>query len=167
MPATLYVHVTWTTRDRRPLIDVETADLLKRLLPRIAERRGATLLELGMVQDHVHGLLRLPPVLDIPRLMQGLKGASSRVVNRDLGRAGNGRLLWASDYDMRSVSPRALDVARRYVASQGERHPLDRVDQSRPDRPGSAVGCAPDGALATPDGCASRRDAPVDAEPGL
>ena len=104
MPATIYAHVTWTTRERRPLIDHEAAGLLTRLLPRIARRHGATLLELGMVRDHVHVILLLPPVLDVPRLMQGLKGASSRIVNRDHGRAGPAKLLWANDYDMRSVS---------------------------------------------------------------
>ena len=127
MPATIYVHATWTTRERRPLLDAESADLIRRLLPRVASRHGARLLELGIVRDHVHVILLLPAVLDVPRLMQGLKGASSRIVNRDLGRVGVGKLLWANDYDLRSVSPRALDAARRYVARQGKRHPLDRV----------------------------------------
>ncbi len=98
MPVHLYVHLTWTTLRRLPL------------------------LELGIVSNHVHAILQLPPVIDIPRLVQGLKGASARIANRD-GLMPRARLRWADGYDLRSVSVRQLEDARRYVRTQAEHHP--------------------------------------------
>src|SRR5207249_3752076 len=78
VPVRLYVHLTWTTLQRQPLINHGVADFLRRFLPREAKRHGARLLASGVVADHVHVVLQLPPVTNIPRLIQGLKGASAR-----------------------------------------------------------------------------------------
>src|SRR5881296_3826002 len=82
VPVRLYVHLTWTTLQRQPLINHGVADFLRRFLRREAKRHGARLLASGIVADHVHVVLQLPPVTN-PRLIQGLKGASARLANRD------------------------------------------------------------------------------------
>ncbi|MEE8115854.1 MAG: IS200/IS605 family transposase [Gemmatimonadales bacterium] len=130
MPVTLYAHLTWTTLRREPLIDKAIEEFLRRFLPHAARRHGADVLAAGIVNDHLHLLIMLPPVIDIPRLVQGLKGASARVANRD-GIARAEKLRWASGYDLRSVSPRAVPAARRYIESQPHRHPLSRTGPAR------------------------------------
>src|SRR5438093_7343740 len=55
VPVRLYVHLTWTTLQRQPLINHGVADFLRRFLPREAKRHGARLLASGIVADHVHG----------------------------------------------------------------------------------------------------------------
>ena len=127
MPVTIYAHLTWTTHQRDPTIDAAGAEFLERFLPATATRYGATVIKAGIVSDHVHLLLLLPPVIDIPRLVQGLKGASARIINRERVIAGK-KLRWATGYDLRSVSPRAAGKVREYVASQARRHPHVRID---------------------------------------
>jgi REP element-mobilizing transposase RayT len=126
MPSTIYAHLTWTTFRREALIDEAGARFLRRFLPAVARRYGTDVDAMGIVNDHIHLLLVLPPVIDIPRLVQGLKGASARIANRD-GIVTGEKLRWASGYDLRSVSPQAAARVRRYVEAQGSRHPLDRV----------------------------------------
>jgi putative transposase len=92
------------------------------MLPEIARRHGTRVIELGIVQNHVHMVLELPPRLDIARLVQGLKGASARIANRD-GVMTRARLRWADGYDLRSLGVRDLKRAIRYVRTQQERHP--------------------------------------------
>src|SRR5947208_13650999 len=82
VPVRLYVHLTWTTLQRQPLINHGVADFLRRFLPREATRHGARLLASGVVAHHVRLVLPLPPVTHIPRLIQRLKGASSRLHTR-------------------------------------------------------------------------------------
>ncbi|MBI4420035.1 MAG: IS200/IS605 family transposase, partial [Gemmatimonadetes bacterium] len=127
MPVVFYAHLTWTTLARAPLIDAPVAAFLQRFVPAQAQRFGAQVLEIGIVRDHVHVLLHLAPSCPVAQLVQGLKGASARIVNRDGIAPPGRRLRWDRGYDLRSVSPQALAAACNYVRRQAERHPLDRV----------------------------------------
>ena len=122
MPVRLYAHLSWTTFGRLPLIDSTTADFLRTFLPAQSQRHGSRVLALGIVRDHVHLILELPPAFDVPRLVQGLKGASARIANRD-GIARHESLRWAQGYDFRSVGPRQLRAAVEYVRGQALHHP--------------------------------------------
>src|SRR5207249_3649343 len=113
MPVRVYVHLTWTTLQRQPLINA-VAGFLRRFLPKEAQRHGARVLEAGIVADHVHLVLQLLPVINIPRLVQGLKGASARLVNRD------------------GLTPRTVI---EYVGRQSQRHPEFAIDQRPSGRP--------------------------------
>jgi REP element-mobilizing transposase RayT len=130
MPVRIYAHLSWTTFARLPLIDERAAAFLCRFLLAEATRHGARTIEIGVVRDHVHMLLELPAAFDVPRMVQGLKGASARLANRD-GFAGHHSLQWAPGYDLRSVGLTQLrDVAedvRGQEARHGIPHPSGRV----------------------------------------
>src|SRR2546430_10635332 len=63
MPVRVYVHLTWTTLQRQPLINAEVAGFLRRFLPKEAQRHGARVLEAGIGPGPVHPPLppRPPP----------------------------------------------------------------------------------------------------------
>ena len=138
MPVRLYALLTWTTLRRLPLIHEGAAAFLRRALPEISRRHGTRVIEVGIVRNHVHLIVELPPRLDIPRLVQGLKGASARIANRD-GLMPRARLRWAEGYDLRSLGVRDLRRAIEYVRRQGERHPELALDDPRAESPGSAL----------------------------
>jgi putative transposase len=131
MPVRVYVHLTWTTLRRLPLLNPEVARFLERFVRQEATRHGARVLGMGIVSNHVHAIVQLPPVIDIPRLVQGLKGASARIANRD-GLMPRARLRWADGYDLRSVGVRQLADALRYVREQAEHHPDLAIRPSGP-----------------------------------
>ena len=126
MPFLLYALITWTTRERAPLITDRVKTFLEKTVPQIARKHGVKVLELGIVDDHVHALVRLPARFDTPRLAQALKGTTARLANRDGIARTSEELRWASGYDFRSVGPRALTDARDYLRSQLQKH-RDRV----------------------------------------
>jgi len=155
MPVRLYALLTWTTLGRLPLINEGAARFLRRMLPAIAHRHGTRVLELGIVRDHVHLVVELPPRPDVPRLVQGLKGASARIANRD-GLMPRAKLRWANGYDLRSVGVRDLRPTIRYVRSQNSRHPELALGDSPAESPGSAF-CEPrKGALPAERGLSGR-----------
>ena len=122
MPVRIFAHLTWTTFARLPLVDRPVADFLRRFLLGEANRHGARVVEVGILCDHVHLILELPATFDVPRLVQGLKGASARIANRE-GVAPKESLRWAQGYDLRSVGPGQLRSAVAYVRGQDHRHP--------------------------------------------
>jgi putative transposase len=121
MPVRIYAHLSWTTWGRLPLIDQSVAEFLQRFLLAEAKRHGARVIEIGVVPDHVHLLLELPPAYDVPRLVQGLKGASARLANRD-GFSRNKSLRWEPGYDLRSVGIKQLPQVANYVRLQELKH---------------------------------------------
>jgi|SRR6266550_2935775 len=127
MPVRLYGLLTWTTLRRLPLIHARVAEFLCRILPKIADRHACRVVEIGIVSNHVHLLIELSPRPDVPRLVQGLKGASARIANRD-GYMPRARLQWASGYDFRSIGVRDLPRVIEYVRNQATRHPELEVD---------------------------------------
>ena len=138
VPITLFALLTWTTRDRAPLIDAAGAAFLRAFLPKAAELSRAKVVAVGVVQNHVHLLLHLDALVDIPRLVQRLKGESARIANRDRVLE-NARLRWAKGYDLRSVSPRAVPAAQAYLARQAVRHPGLAIPPGNGDQAGVAA----------------------------
>lgn len=128
----LYAHIVWTTKHRAPLIDLRVARFLDRFLRAVARQERALILELGLVDDHIHLLIRHHPLTHIPKLLQRLKGASSNVASRERH---SDTLLWARGYAIGSVSRLALNTARAYVRDQPLRHPEHRIAGWSPEEP--------------------------------
>jgi len=120
MPVRIYARLSWTTWARLPLVDESVAGFLLRFLLAEAKRHGARVIEIGVVPN-VHLLLQLPPAYDVPRLVQGLKGASARLANRD-GFSQNKSLRWETGYDLQSVGIKQLPQVANYVRLQELKH---------------------------------------------
>jgi len=117
----IYAHVVWTTRNRAPLIDLRIARFLDRFLRDVARQERALVLEAGIVQNHLHLLIRQHPTTNLPHLLQRLKGGSAIVADKE--RHASVPLRWARGYAIDSVSRHNLANARSYVRDQPGRHP--------------------------------------------
>ena len=120
MPTLLLALLTWTTWGRTALIRPAHAAALAGLLPKLAEKGGAELVELAVVPTHVHTVVRLLPRCDVSRLVQYLKGGSALLLNRLID--GRGRIRWSEGYDLRSTDTASLPRLRRYLDNQGRYH---------------------------------------------
>jgi putative transposase len=119
----LYVHVVWTTRDRRSLISARVARFLTGFLRGVARQEGAQVLEIGLAADHVHLLVRLDVTTRLPRLVQRWKGGSAAVARQEGQGSPGTPLRWSKGYAIQSVSPRALPAVRAYLRAQAQHHP--------------------------------------------
>ena len=142
MPVHFYAHIVWTTLDRQPMIGPPMAAFLERFLPAEAKRHRARIIALGIVSDHVHMLVELPAMFDLPRMVQGLKGGSSRLAREEPGLEVCG-LSWATGYTARSVSPGSLKRVTNYLRAQGRRHPAAAIVRHGTGVPSSVLQDAP------------------------
>jgi REP element-mobilizing transposase RayT len=122
----LYIHLVWTTRRRERLIDRDLARFLCRFLRAMARKERAYVLEIGMVQTHVHLLGRVHPTVPVSQLVKRLKGASSAVAAQE-GLGSQGRLYWAKGYAVHSVSTGALERVRHYLRQQSAHHAAEAI----------------------------------------
>ncbi|HEY3269519.1 MAG TPA: IS200/IS605 family transposase [Armatimonadota bacterium] len=115
----VYVHFVWATAQRQPLLGEAARAAVFRCVAAEAAKLGCEVLAIGGVEHHVHVLLRTPPLVDLPRLAQQMKGVSSHVARSLPGGAGFG---WQDGYAALSVSPNHVGRVRDYVCRQAERH---------------------------------------------
>ncbi len=121
------IHCVWTTRNRRRLIDATMADMLCPLIRNVAEQEKAAVLGIGMVQTHVHLLVRLHPTTAVSRLLQRIKGGSALLVTRQLELPESRALKWSKGYSMESVGARAIDNVMAYLRDQPDHHPQEAI----------------------------------------
>jgi putative transposase len=131
----IFLHLTWTTRYREPLIDREVAKYRSGYFAEVATQERALPMATGIVADHVHLLVRAHPTMMLPRLMQRLKGSSEVAVRGELGTT----IAWAKGYSVRSVSLRAVEAATSYVRQQ-ERRDAELVPRASAQRLKSLLG---------------------------
>jgi putative transposase len=120
----IYLHIVWTTLDRHPSLDRRAAAFLAALLARVAGEERAIVHRLGIVQTHVHVLVRVHPKTDLPRLVQRFKGSSATIGRKQ----GHMEVRWASGYSIESVSVRALPQVSQYIATQHLHHPSEAIE---------------------------------------
>jgi len=107
------------------MIDAATRSFLEEFFKKTASRQDVEIVELAMLKTHVHMVVRTPPRIDLPRLVQFFKGGSSYAASRQpdnvLG------LRWAPEYSATTVGPRQLETVRQYLRNQPNHHPGEAI----------------------------------------
>ena len=117
-------HVVWCPKYRRPVIvdDPRYGNVdsrLKAIITDACEERGAELIEMETMPDHVHLLVGVDPQFGIHRLVKLIKGRSSRLLRQEFPSL-KSRLptLWTNSYFVATVGGAPLHVIKQYVANQ-------------------------------------------------
>jgi putative transposase len=115
-------HVVWCPKYRRPVIGGRMEARLKEVIAEVIAEKGAWLIEMETMPDHVHLLVEVDPQLGIHRLVKAIKGRSSRVLCQEFPWL-RSRLptLWTNSYFVATVGGAPLSVIKRYVENQKSR----------------------------------------------
>ena len=96
---------------------------LKDTLLEVAEKYGMRIHAIGLMPDHVHLFVELPPKLSVSQALQYFKGTSSRKIFEKFQgfrfRFPNGN-FWSRGNFFRSVGSVTADVVKYYVEHQEE-----------------------------------------------
>ena len=123
----LKVHLVCVTKYRDENFAEEELALLETVFNDVAKKMNMQILELNGEQEHIHAVIEYPPKLSVSKIVNALKGVSSR----RYGQAGfkkprNGKALWSPSYFAVSVGGAPIEVLIEYVKNQ-----------SRPKRTGA------------------------------
>ncbi len=88
----------------------------------ICEQFEAELVEFEGERDHVHLLVQYPPKLALSKLVNSLKGVSSRVLRKqfkkDIEKYYWKGVLWSPSYFAGSCGGAPIDIVRKYIENQ-------------------------------------------------
>ncbi len=107
------------------MINEPTKSFLDDYFKKTAARQEVQIVDVEILRTHVHMVVRTPPRIDLPRLVQSFKGGSSHAASRLPGNVLG--LRWAPEYSATSVGPRQLDTVREYLRRQANHHPGEAV----------------------------------------
>ena len=115
-------HVVWCPKYRRRVLGGGIEERLKQLIGEVVEEKGAWLVDVEVVPDHVRLLVEVDPQLGIHKLVKAIKGRSSRVLRQEFPSL-RSKLptLWTNSYFVATVGAAPPEVVERYVENQKNR----------------------------------------------
>ncbi len=116
----IWLHLTWGTLERRPLLCRSAAVKASAFLSQYAAEKGLYMKTNYVNADHVHVLVDLPTHLCVEEAAHLLKGASSHWINES--NLVQGKFGWGRGYGAFSVSHSGVGEVARYIAAQEQHH---------------------------------------------
>ena len=111
-------HIIWCPKYRRRVLGGPVEARLKEIIFGVVADVGAEVIEVEVMPDHVHLLVEVRPVVPLSKLVQKLKGRSSRQLRTELPPLRRLPALWSPSWFVSTVGGAPLEVVRRYVENQ-------------------------------------------------
>ena len=131
-------HFVWITKYRKPVLTGAVGLRLRDLVREICRTHDIEILQGAISSDHVHVLLSCPPNMSPSKIMQYIKGKSSRKLMmefRHIQKQYWGRHLWARGYFVASSGNVTDEAIMEYIRHQDEGEPGDGGDKFQVTNP--------------------------------
>jgi REP element-mobilizing transposase RayT len=123
MPQSLskvYVHITFSTKNRQHLIDDNIKNALFEYIGGICKGLDCNPLKIGGYHDHIHVICMLSRKIAQMTLLEELKKQSSKWIKTKDQTYSD--FYWQSGYGIFSVNPTEIDLVVNYIMNQEEHH---------------------------------------------
>jgi len=117
----LHVHLVFVTKCRRDALSELALRDLSHIFARICRDFEAELVECNGEDDHVHLLIVCPPKVALSKLVNSLKGVSSRLLRErrpEVKGRYRGSVLWSPSCFAASCGGAPLSIIAEYVQNQ-------------------------------------------------
>ena len=118
-------HIVWTTKYRYRVIVGKIAERARKLVIQSCNSMNVNIIKGSIGKEHIHLLVSCPPSLSVSKLVQQLKGKTSRTLQiefKELRKRYLGRHLWASGYFCRSVGTVTRNIIKEYIENQEDEY---------------------------------------------
>ena len=116
----IIVHAVFSTKNREPLLATAVRNDLFAYIVGILNSLDCITLAINGTEDHVHGLMVMSKTISLSKMMEEMKGGSSRWLNSHA--TTKGRFAWQAGYGAFSVSESQASKVINYIEGQEEHH---------------------------------------------
>jgi len=118
----MHVHLVFVTKYRKVCFSKRVLTQLNSIFQSVCLDFNAELVEFNGEGDHVHLLINYPPQIAISKIVNSLKGVSSRMIRKEkypeIQKKLWGDSLWTSSYFAGSCGGAALEIVKQYIEQQ-------------------------------------------------
>ena len=125
------VHIVWITKYRKRVLYGQVAERARELIREVCRGHEVEIISGHVGKEHVHLLVSLPPYISISKLVQYIKGKSSRKLLQEfklLSKQFWGQHLWGRGYFVASSGNVTDEVIKEYIESQDEGETFNNDD---------------------------------------
>ena len=116
-------HIVWITKYRKKILKDDIAHRLRDIIRQICSTEKVDILKGAIGADHIHLMLSIPPYVAVSRIVQHLKGESSRKLQMEFPQLQKqfwGQHFWAIGYFCTTTGTVTEGVIRKYIEEQGK-----------------------------------------------
>jgi putative transposase len=113
--------LVFVTKYRYKVLDSDAIEQLSEIFAKVCSDFEAELVEVDGEEDHVHLLVNYPAKVAVSKLVNSLKGVSSRMLRKvrpDLKRRYYKDVLWSPSYFASSCGGVPISIIRQYIENQ-------------------------------------------------
>jgi REP-associated tyrosine transposase len=118
----LHAHLVFVTKYRHGVFSNHHLTRLEELMREVCGNFETELTEFNGETDHVHLLINFPPKVAVSKLVNSLKGVSSRIMRKEFPELEphywQAKRLWSGSYFAGSVGGPPISVLRQYIEQQ-------------------------------------------------
>lgn len=118
-------HIVWTTKYRYKVLNGKIAERVREIIRQSCVAMDVTIIKGSVGKEHIHLLVSCPASISVSRIVQQLKGKSSRILlseYKELKKRYWGQHLWASGYFCRSVGSVTNQMIKEYIENQKDEY---------------------------------------------
>ena len=114
-------HIVWITKYRKPVLSGVIAERCRELIRQVSKANEVEIIKGHISKDHVHLFVSVPPRISVSKLLQLLKGVSSRKLlmeDKNLQKQYWGQHIWARGYFVASSGNITDEMIKEYIENQ-------------------------------------------------
>ena len=118
-------HIVWTTKYRYRILSGKIAERCRELIRQSCQAMDINVIKGSIGKDHIHLMLSCPPNISVSKIVQHLKGKTSRIMMseyKELRKRYWGQHMWAIGYFCRSVGDVNKEMIKKYIESQEDEY---------------------------------------------
>ena len=116
-------HIVWITKYRKKVLKDDIGYRAREIIRQICSTDKVDILKGAIGPDHIHLLLGIPPYMAVSRVVQHLKGESSRKLQMEfpqLKKQFCGQHFWAIGYFCATTGQVTEETVKKYIEEQGK-----------------------------------------------
>ena len=118
----LHAHLVFVTKYRHKVFTDQHLTRLEEVMRAVCKDFEVELVEFNGESNHVHLLVNFPPKVALSKLVNSLKGVSSRYLRAEytgrINRIGTGSVFWSPSYFAGSCGGAPLSIVKDYIDNQ-------------------------------------------------
>ena len=118
--AKIVVHVVFSTKNREPLLTTAIRSDLFAYIVGILNSLECITFAINGIEDHVHVLIGMSKTISLSKMVEAIKGSSSRLLNAQKMIAKH--FAWQAGYGAFSVSESQISTLVHYIEEQEKHH---------------------------------------------